>query len=290
MPREARLLVAIAALLASSSAADAPAASAADGPTLDFVGACPDEAAVRRLLADLLSPDEARDASVTVQDRGDRFRVAVGSAATMLEDPARDCAARARQAAVVAATTLQAQRIALGPPTWTVEKGLVIDVSGVANDPLWAIGAEIRGAYGHRRWSMVGAAGARGPVTLNFEDGWKTELIRFPVDVGARLTSYHGRWRPWLVLGGSATLNAFIGQDLVETQREWRLEPGGLVMGGLTLVARGRLGVAAALAVRWQPLPYRLHVTPIGQIGETPKWWFGLSLNYTIDGKPSTPP
>jgi len=289
MPREPRLLVAIAATLVWSAIGVSPA-TASDGPTLDVVGSCPDEAAVRRLLGDLLTPDEAGAAPVTVQDRGDRFRVSVRSAATMLEDPARDCAARARQAAVVAATTLQAQRIALGPPVWTIEKGLVIELTGVAGEPLWSIGAEFRGAYGSKRWSLVGAAGARGPVTLAFEDGWKAELIRFPLDLGARITSFHGRWRPWLVLGGSATVNSFMGQDVVDSERIWRVEPGGLAMGGLTLVARGRLGVAAALAVRWQPLPYRLHVTPVGVVGETPKWWFGLSLNYTLDGKASTPP
>ena len=288
MPRGSRLLVAIAATLASS-ALPARDAGAADGPTIEVVGACPDEAAVRRLLSDLLSPDEARTTVVTVQDRGDRFRVAVRETATMLDDPARDCAARARQAAVTAATTLQTQRKVLGPPIWTVEKGVVIELTGVAGEPVWAFGAEIRGAYGSKRWSLVGAAGARGPVTLAFEDGWKSELIRFPVDVGARLNSYHGRWRPWLMFGGSATLNAFTGLNLVETEREWRVEPGGLVMAGLG-VTRGRIGVLAALAVRWQPLPYRLHVTPVGEIGETPRWWFGLSLNYTLDGKASTPP
>ena len=288
MPPGSRLLVAVAAMVVPSVAARA--AAAVEAPAIEVVGACPDEASVRRLLAGLVTADEARDATVTVQDRGDRFRVAVRSAATMLEDPARDCAARARTAAVVAATTLQRQRVALGPPIWTVEKGLVIELSGVAHQPLWAIGAEFRGALGSNRWSLVGAAGARGPVTLAFEDGWKSELLRFPLDLGARITSYHGRWRPWLVVGGSLTPTAFIGQDLVETRREWRVEPGALVMGGLTLVARGRLGVAAALAVRWQPRPYRLHVTPVGVIGETPAWWFGLSLNYTIDGKASTPP
>jgi hypothetical protein len=289
MPRGARLLVAIAALLVPSTLT-AQEAAAPGGPRLDIVGACPDEAAVRRLLGELLSPEEANAAPVTVQDRGDRFRVAVRSAATMLEDPARDCAARARQAAVVAAAALQAQKIALGPPVWTIEKGLVIELTGVAGEPLWSVGAEFRGAVGSKRWSLVGCAGARGPVTLAFEDGWKTELIRFPLDAGARITGYHGRWRPWLVVGGSATVNAFIGQDIVESDRIWRVEPGALAMGGLTLVARGRLGVAAALAVRYQPLPYRLHVTPVGVIGETPRWWFGLSLNYTLDGKASTPP
>src|SRR4029450_5291832 len=105
-------------------------------------GALP--APVPRLPPDLLTPDEARAAPITVQDRGDRFRIAVRSAATMLEDPARDCAARARQAAVVAATTLQAQRIALGPPDGTIERGLVIELPGAAGEPLWSVGAEFR--------------------------------------------------------------------------------------------------------------------------------------------------
>jgi len=29
---------------------------------------------------------------------------------------------------------------------------------------------------------------------------------------------------------------------------------------------------------------------PFGTVGETPAWWFSLSLNYTLDGKRSVPP
>ena len=80
-----------------------------------------------------------------------------------------------------------------------------------------------------------------------------------------------------------------VGHELVQTDREWRLGIGALVMAGATLRVTGRLGVAAAISVRWQPA-YRLDVTPAGQVGETPSWWFGLSLNYTLDGKGSSLP
>jgi hypothetical protein len=76
----------------------------------------------------------------------------------------------------------------------------------------------------------------------------------------------------------------------VQTDRVWRLDLGALAMVGATLRVTGRLGVAAAIAVRWQPRHYQLQVEPVGRVGETPGWWIGLSLNYTLDGKPSTPP
>jgi hypothetical protein len=92
------------------------------------------------------------------------------------------------------------------------------------------------------------------------------------------------------VLGGSATINRIYGHDLIETHNEWRLGLGPLVMAGATLPVKGRIGLAAALVVRWEPRPYRLQVVPTGEVGKTPSWWFGLSLNYTIDGHGSSPP
>jgi hypothetical protein len=280
----------VAAAVGAMLAAVAAPAGGAD-IEIDAVGACPDAAAVSRLLVELVSEDEARAAPIVIQDRGRHFRVAVGDAATTIDDPARDCGARAREAAIVAANQLHAPRVVLGPPTWTVEKGVVIEIApGAGGEVPRAYGAEIRGAFGSKRWSLVGAAGARTPVEMTFPGGWKAELIRFPLDAGMRLTSYRWRLRPWLVLGGSATVTGILGQDLVETDREWRLGLGALAMVGGTLRVTGRLGVAAALALRWEPRAYRLRVVPVGQVGETPEWWFGVSFNYVLDGKGSSPP
>lgn len=284
-PRAAPLVIAVSALSITAAAAGQVAE-----PTVDAVGACPDAAAVRDVLAPLVSTTDAGAATVSVQDRGPRFRVAVGATAVMLDDPARDCVARARTAAVVAANALQVNKVVLGPPTWTVEKGLVIDAAFDHGEPLWSYGAEIRSAFGSKAWSVVGAAGARTPVTVTLNDGFKAEIIRFPLDGGMRLTSYRWRFRPWLVLGGSAIVTGILGQDVVQSQREWRMGLGALAMVGATLRVVGRLGLAAALSVRWEPRPYRLQVAPVGTVGETPEWWFGLSLNYTLDGKGSTPP
>src|SRR5437868_5864846 len=128
MPR-ARLLAAIVAALAAVSERTAAGADREDGTAagfpMDVVGACPDAADVRRLLAVLMSGEQAAAAPVSIQDRGARFRIAVGDHSTMLDDPARDCGKRARQAAVVVAAELQPRSIVLGPPEWTIEKGLV---------------------------------------------------------------------------------------------------------------------------------------------------------------------
>src|SRR6186713_3347537 len=132
MPGGAVLAIAAAVLAA---AADTKAARAdgeappGGGLALDVVGACPDAGEVRRLLTGLVSPVEAPAAPISVQDRGPNFRIAVGESAVMLADPARDCAARARIAAAVAATELQGRRIVYGPPVWTVEKGFVFEAA-----------------------------------------------------------------------------------------------------------------------------------------------------------------
>ncbi len=291
MPRAAGLVALTVLLAAATRTTGARAAGGVsdDGLALDVVGACPDAAALRRLLAELVSADEARGAAVSIADQGPHYRIAVRRTATTLDDPARDCAARARQAAAIVAANLRSHQQVFGPPIWTLEKGAVFDVApGAAGTP-WSPGAEFRGALGSGRWSLVGAAGARGPATLTFDGGFKAELLRFPLDAGARVTWFLGRFRPWLVVGGSATPTAILGQDLVETDRQWRLDLGVLAMAGATLRLFGSIGVAAAINLRWQPRPYHLQVVPHGSVGETPSLWLGLSLNYTIDGRASTP-
>src|SRR5262245_39948313 len=258
------VLSAMAALVTTAAVANAAPALPADGVTLDVVGDCPDAGEVRRLLAGLVSPDEARTAAVNIQDRGDRFRIAVRETATTLADPARDCAARARLAAAVAVADLQARKVVLGPPEFTIEKGLIFEVASSDGGLVWAPGAEFRGAYGSKRWSLYGSAGARGPVTLALNQGYQAELLRFPLDAGARITGYFGRFRPWFTFGGSLTINGIIGQELVQTERDWRVDLGALALGGATLRVTDRLGLSAALVVRWYPRRYQLQVVPVG--------------------------
>jgi hypothetical protein len=188
-------------------------------------------------------------------------------------------------------TELLAQRIVLGPPDWTVEKGLIFEVASTGSGAAWAPGAEFRGAYERERWSLYGSAGARGPVTLPLEHGWQAELLRFPLDAGARITARRAsRFRPWLTVAGSLTITGIMGSEVVQTEREWRVDLGALAMAGATLRVTDRLGLSAALTVRWQPRRYQLQVIPAGTVGETPGWWFGLALDYTIDGPRRSPP
>lgn len=285
-------LAAIAAVLfAAVDTAPVPAPVDADGLSIEVVGACPDAAAVRRLLTGLVSPDHARATPVKIEDRGAHVRIAVRDEATTVDDPARDCAARARMAAAFATTEMLAPRIVVGPPDWTVEKGLIFEVASTQGGAAWAPGAEFRGAYGRERWSLYGSAGARGPVTLALDHGWQAELLRFPLDGGARLTGRReSRFRPWLTVAASLTVTGIMGQELVQTEREWRVDLGALAMAGATLRVTHRLGLSAALTVRWQPRRYQLQVIPAGTAGETPGWWFGLALDYTIDGPRRSPP
>jgi hypothetical protein len=227
---------------------------------------------------------------ISIQDRGPHYRVAVDKEATTLDDPARDCAARARHVAVIVANALPTYRPILGPPKWTVEKGLVFDYAPSAGSDGLVYGAEFRGAYGSGRWSLMGSAGVRSPLTMTFEHDWKADVLRVPLDAGGRLTMHRGRFRPWVALGPSLTVTGILGENLVQTDRVWRLDVGALAMAGATLRVTKHLGLAAAISVRWQPRPYHLQVAPIGTVGETPRWWIGLSLDYTIDGAASSPP
>jgi hypothetical protein len=265
-------------------------ARAGEPVALQVEGSCPDAPSVQKVLVDLLGP-EIRGAAI-IRDEGLRYRVAVvgdDPGAKTLGDPARDCAARARCAAAILASELRPHPQVLGPPIWTIEKGAVFDFAPGASGSVWAPGVEFRGVYGSGRWALVGSAGARGPATMDLQGKWKAEILRFPLDLGVRMTAYWGRFRPWLVLGGSLTPTALLGQDVVETDRQWRVDLGALVMGGATLRLFKAIGVAAALNVRWNPRKYELQVEPHGTVGELPAWWLGISLSYTIDGRASSP-
>jgi len=278
--------VAIAAVLSAVANQDAPP----DGLTIDVVGTCPDAAAVRRALAELVPRDAAGTAPVGVEDRGENVRIAVREAARTISDPARDCAARARMAAAVAATELLAPRTVLAPPKWAVEKGVIFDVTSTSSGAVWSPGAEIRGVYGNQLWSYFAAGGARGPADLMLEHGWQAELLRFPLDVGMRLTLRRTkRFRPWLTLAGTLTLNGIRGAELVQTDRVWRLDVGAMVMLGGTLMITERLGLSAAITFRMQPR-YELEVIPAGKVGETPLWWFGIAGDYILDAQRKSPP
>ena len=47
----------------------------------------------------------------------------------------------------------------------------------------------------------------------------RAEVLRLPLDAGARYTSYRWKLRPWFVVGGSATVTGIIGHELVDTER-----------------------------------------------------------------------
>src|SRR4051794_848353 len=182
MSRAAGLVALVALTVATETTRAAPVEAARqDSIPVDVVGACPDADALERALAGILSAEEAAGVSIAVQDQGAHYRIVVREEATTLDDPGRACAARARQAAVVIAADLRSHPALWGPPIWTIEKGIVFDVAPGTKGPAWAPGAEFRGALGSGRWSLVGAAGARGPATLSFEGDWKAELLRFPL-------------------------------------------------------------------------------------------------------------
>ncbi|HEY3352733.1 MAG TPA: hypothetical protein VGQ83_05760, partial [Polyangia bacterium] len=95
------------------------AAAAAGAPIVHVAGApegCPAPRALRAALARLLPAarlveDESEPSAVTVriEDGGAMFRIAIGAGWREVRDPARDCAERARVAAVLVV-------LALAPP------------------------------------------------------------------------------------------------------------------------------------------------------------------------------
>jgi hypothetical protein len=178
----------------------------------DAGGACPDARAVwlaaRPLLGGVAPPSEP---TIAVDDRGAEYAVTVnGSGAItastrVLRDPARDCAARTRAAAVFVALVLRPEepRPPAPPPSPRPSlrvapgAGVLVGMGGDGVRALASLTAELRG----RRWGGEGAVGFASPRTSRYADQSVSAWLA-PAQLGVVYRRQGERW------GGAAHLDA----------------------------------------------------------------------------------
>jgi len=274
-------------------------------------GSCPSAELVVGELAPLLPAtvlavggDAAGPNRAWIEDLGGTFRVVLPEAERTFEDEARDCAERARVAAVFAALTLD-------PPTfgapatpqtpvpepspvrrsqtaetalrWDADFGVMPAVApwSAAAGPVVAAAAAARVALGSNGIGASLGATVLGPVTLEY-GAHEFRLISGLVDASA-LASYELGWaRLTGELGPLLSIQWGRGENLPKNRASTRLNGGVRVGATFRFVPARRVGPYVGAAALLWPWPTRVEVEPVGEIGSLPAVWFGATAGLSV--------
>jgi hypothetical protein len=298
----ARVSTILAAILAAAPVAGARAAGA---PSVAVTGSCPTaEALTAALSAALGDETRRRDAAPRVADLGAAFEVAALGQRQRYSDPARDCAERARVAAVFIAMTLNPPDLPAPPPRappppppptiaaappppetarggWAelgaagrVDGGATVRGGAVG----YAAGLELRVAAGRRAWGVAATAGILTPLESEIGSVSVRER-RYPLSL-----SLLGRH----VLSASTAISAAAGlalvpftlrgEGLATSVPATRVDAGVRLAGALEVLVGRRLVSFVELHADYFPRGYDLAIDPAGTIGSTGRLWVGASL------------
>jgi hypothetical protein len=306
VPQTARL-AALAVCLAAAARAQAAE------PDLESLVAgtstCPRPDAVLAELATLLPPERlaARLRALTpappveLYDRGVPFQVVVAGRVREYRDEARDCAQRARVAAVFVAMTIDPASIAAPPPppappapppavvetvpAEPVPARALLDIAGaidagIADKSVAQGGVGLRVVAGARRFAFAAGALALAPVDTSI-GGVQLRQWRLPVDAGVRVQLGGRRIAPYAEVGLAAAVLSETARDLATAQSRTTVELG----------ARGAFGVRfggsrwapfTALHAELVPRPAEIYALPQGVAGHTPYLWVGASAGASV--------
>jgi hypothetical protein len=273
---------------------------------------CPERAAVLRALQALSAHDGTGapaaddDLQLSTEDAGDTYRVSVNGRTRSYTDAHRDCAERARVAAVFAALVLSSPNDAdLGseaPPTpspaviakpppapivsvppvvrarpWWFDAGAVAALApGISGPPLEP-GVELGFAYVPRDWGA--AMGLRLPAlpsTLPLGDT-TAHLLRTPLDLVGRWVVHAPPFSGALDAGAVLSLLRLRQAEDSGRSTQTRFEP------GLRIATRWQLenvGISPYFELFSEviPLRYQLGLEPTGVLAKTPGLWLGAAF------------
>jgi hypothetical protein len=281
---------------------------------------CPRPEAVWSELVTLVPPErlEGRLRTVTrgktplveIIDLGVPYRILAAGQVREYRDESRDCAYRARIAAVFVAlaidpaelpTQLPAQPsmplpVAQSPPPAPRANPPPIDepqsararldlgatvVGGVGpEDHVGQVGAELRWSVGRHRLGPEVGVTALLPVD-NTVGGVRLRQWRLPVDAGLRARIAGPRFEQYGELGVSAALLSERALDLATSRAQTGLELGVRLAVGLH-ASRGRFTPFAALSGELVPLPPAIFALPAGTVGHTPIFWIGATAGASL--------
>jgi hypothetical protein len=248
-----------------------------------------------------------------VTDLGDRFEIAAFGQARQVLDAERDCAERARTAAVFitlalnppsfqaraepavarpaapVVTAAAAAGEALPSRPWSsVALGARLDgvpADGSSSSPAFAGGAELTGALGWGALGIAASAAILAPTEGTFS-GVTVRQQRFPLSVGVILRRELGHRLELAGIAGLALVPFTLrGEGLGASLPATRLDTGARLAGALRFPLPGHLTPFVGLHAEIFPRAYVIDVDPLGNIGSTGRFRLGASLGLAFDSR-----
>jgi hypothetical protein len=293
---------------ASTASAAYDASSVIGGPST-----CPRPDAVWNELLTLVPPErlEARLRAVTrgkaplveLVDLGVPYRILAAGQVREYRDESRDCAYRARIAAVFVALAIDPAQLPTQlpaappspppvvqavppavddtpPPRARLDLGATA-VGGLGpEDRVGQLGAELRWSAGRRRLGPEIGVVALLPVD-NTVGGVRLRQWRLPIDAGVRARIAGPRFERYGELGVAAALLSERALDLATSRSQTGIELGLRLAVGLQ-ASGGRLAPFAALSGELVPAPPAIFALPAGTVGHTPIFWIGATAGVSL--------
>jgi hypothetical protein len=295
-----------------ASVASLPVAHADPPPALRVVGrnaTCPTTKQVAALLERMLlqtkttadtGPPGAVEA--TIFDQGRNFRVTIAGEERSFDDPARECAERARHAAVFIALILDPLMTAeLSPeaPVAPPQLPPSIDKARPAQHPpdgfQWemTLGWLMQVAPGDERRQTALANGiavfarAKRGFHLALGAGVLHSPLHFdvadadawwaPIDVAAGFSAKGTAWEVGFEIGPQVSVLWIAGENVKQAQSQARVDVGGRASLWSRFWVSQRFGAFLSAEAVVRPFPYIVDVDPRGGIGQMPVLWLGAS-------------
>lgn len=289
-----------------------PAIEAPPDPSMVIGGSslCPRPEDVWRELGTLVPSErlaqrlaEAAGPTTPVQifDLGVPYRVIAAGRVREYRDETRDCAHRARVAAVFVA-------LALDPPVASSEPALPIppplgavapsaapapglahlDVGGGGDAGIGPDGhvvqatAVLRLTLGRGVWSFLFGVAGSIPADTSV-GGLRVRQWRLPADIGVRARLVGGEVTLYGEAGVAVAWLSARALDLNANETHAGFEVGAFAGVGLRFLPSARLGPFVALRSEFVPSPPGILALPRGIVGHTPALWLGATAGAAID-------
>ncbi len=236
---------------------------------------------------------------VQIVDLGVPYRVIAAGRVREYRDATRDCAYRARIAAVFVALAIDPAEISTEqpapppsppapPPAAAVPRAVArFDLGaegqlGVGSGNRTAdAGGSLRLAIGRRRFAFVAGTVALAPVAT-YLGGVRLRQWRLPVDVGVRAQLAGKRLEPYGELSLDAAFLSERAPDLASPKSGTSVELGVRACVGARLATHGHFAPFAALGAELLPNPPAVFALPQGVVGHTPLLWIGATVGASL--------
>jgi hypothetical protein len=236
---------------------------------------------------------------VEIVDLGEKYRVIAGGRVREYRNPGRDCAYRARVAAVFVALTVDPAALAVEPPPppspsssspSSASEEASRDLPG---DPVAQVdlGVAVDRAMGTGPHTTHGGAGVRvalgrGPLALVIGAmffttasgdlvGMKLTQGHYPLDVGVRVRWQGLFFEPYAETGVGLALLTEQGKETATG-----FEIGAFVAAGIRVPARSRGAFFLSGRGEWIPSPAPIFALPA--VGHAPSYWLGAMAGASI--------